>query len=66
MRRSPNLWILALDRLAVRILPAAAIHAWLGSRAQSARTRSTANRGSWSRGSGFDWKSNTASMNCIG
>ena len=51
MRRSPNLWILALDRLAVRTLPAVAIHGWLASRAQPTRTRSIANNGSWSGGS---------------
>ena len=65
-RRPPNLLILSLDRLAVRVLPAAAIHAWLATRRQSTRTRSTANSGTWSEGPGFDGKSNTATMNCIG
>ena len=67
MRRHPlTLSILVLDRLAVRMLPAVAIRAWLRSCSQSTSTRSTANSGSCSAGPGFSGKSNKATMNCIG
>ena len=65
-RRPPNLLVLSLDRLALRVLPAAAIRAWLAARRQSTRTRSTASTGTWSDGPGLPGKSNTAIMNCIG
>ena len=65
-RRSSNLWILTLDRLAVRTLPAAAIRAWLATRRQPTRTRSTASSGTWSDSPGLGGKSKTATMNCSG